>query len=123
MDALIAKEVQIMIAVDGVKMPTNCHECDFIGISDLVGIKCPCRLNDCYDYNRRPAGCPLYECAGMHRDFVSTYTKADSISAVIKCYVAKALGGNVVTPLGRIVLLPKDYALLATITGNADLLE
>ncbi len=55
-------------------------------------------------------------------NFVQTYAKANSLSDIIKCYVAKILGAKVVTPLGRIVLLPKEYDRLAIITGNADLL-
>lgn len=54
-------------------------------------------------------------------DFVATYAKADTISDMIKCYIAKLLGAKVVTPLGRIVLLPKDYYMMAIKTGNADL--
>ena len=55
-------------------------------------------------------------------DFVQTYAKANSLSDIIKCHVAKILGAKVVSPLGRIVLLPKEYGRLAIITGNADLL-
>lgn len=42
-------------------------------------------------------------------EFISRYTKAETISDYIKCYIAKALGAKVVTPLGRIKLLPNDY--------------
>lgn len=31
-----------LIALDGVEMPRNCRECDCLGISDVVGLKCPC---------------------------------------------------------------------------------
>ena len=50
-----------MIVIEGVEMPKNCHECDSFGISDLVGIKCPCQNEDCYDFEKRPNGCPLKE--------------------------------------------------------------
>lgn len=46
-------------------------------------------------------------------EFISRYTKAESLSDYIKCYIAKALGAKVVTPLGRIRLLPNDYYALA----------
>lgn len=49
------------LAIKGIKMPDNCHECDSLGISDLVGIKCPCNTDKCYSYDGRPDGCPLKE--------------------------------------------------------------
>ena len=42
-------------------------------------------------------------------EFVVAYKKADCISDKIKCVIARILGAHVVTPLGRIVLLPSDY--------------
>lgn len=46
-------------------------------------------------------------------DFIRRYAKAESLSDYIKCYIAKVLGAKVVTPLGRIKLLPNDYYALA----------
>ena len=52
----------IMICLDGVEMPKNCHDCDALGISDVVGLKCPCKNNqEIYDYENRPSSCLLYE--------------------------------------------------------------
>ena len=49
-----------MICLDGVKMPQNCYECGTFGISDVVGLKCPCEIDpEKYNYAKRPAGCPL----------------------------------------------------------------
>lgn len=42
-------------------------------------------------------------------EFISKYKKADGFASVMKCYVAKMLHAQVVSPLGRIVLLPSDY--------------
>lgn len=50
-------------------------------------------------------------------EFNSRYTKAESLSDYIKCYIAKVLGAKVVTPLGRIKLLPNDYYALADSFG------
>lgn len=41
--------------------------------------------------------------------FISTYKRANTIRHKIMCVIAKLTHGKVVTPLGRIVLLPKDY--------------
>lgn len=49
-----------MIQID-ILIPQNCHECDSIGISDLVGLNCPCNNKDCYEFDKRPDGCPLKE--------------------------------------------------------------
>lgn len=52
-----------MLCLEGVKMPENCHECDALGISDVVGLKCPCEFNpELYDYDKRPEQCTLKEC-------------------------------------------------------------
>ena len=56
-------------------------------------------------------------------DFVATYAKAETVQDKIKCHIAKCLGAKVITPLGRIVLLPKDYCQMAIKTGNADLID
>lgn len=49
-----------LLALDGVKIPKNCHECDYLGISDVVGLKCPCQNDlDVYNYRERPKNCPL----------------------------------------------------------------
>jgi hypothetical protein len=51
-----------MIGLDGVEMPKDCHECGAFGISDVVGLNCPCEINpELYDYEKRPDGCPLCE--------------------------------------------------------------
>jgi len=50
-------------------------------------------------------------------EFIARYTKAETLSDRIKCYVAKALGAKVVTPLGRIKLLPNDYYDMAISFG------
>ena len=48
-----------MISID-IEMPDNCHECDAVGISDIVGLKCPCEEDrEKYSYNERPDECPL----------------------------------------------------------------
>lgn len=52
-------------------------------------------------------------------EFISRYTKAETISDYIKCYIAKALRAKVVTPLGRVKLLPNDYYALADRFGVA----
>lgn len=51
-----------MICLPDVKMPKNCHECDALGISDVVGLKCPCEDNMAlYSFDKRPEECPLKE--------------------------------------------------------------
>ena len=55
-------------------------------------------------------------------DFVSRYAKAETFKEKVKCFIAKVLGAHVVTPLGRIMLLPKDYNRLAIATGNEDMI-
>lgn len=40
-------------------MPENCHECDAIGISDIVGLECKA-----YSFIDRPKDCPLVEVLG-----------------------------------------------------------
>ena len=44
----------MQIVIDGTQMPNNCRECDSLGFSDLVGVKCPA-----YEFDKRPKGCPL----------------------------------------------------------------
>lgn len=55
-------------------------------------------------------------------DFVSSHAKAETFKEKAKCFIAKILCGHVVTPLGRIMLLPKDYNRLAISTGNEDMI-
>ena len=55
-------------------------------------------------------------------EFVSTYTEARTVSQKIKCVIAKVLHAKVVTPFGRIILLPEEYKRLAIETKNEDLL-
>ena len=45
------------VLIKGAKMPKNCQECDSLGFSDIVGIKCPCD----YSFEVVPNGCPLFE--------------------------------------------------------------
>lgn len=42
-------------------------------------------------------------------EFVTRYTYARTFKQKIHCIIAKLLRGHVVTPLGRIMLLPSDY--------------
>ena len=61
-----------MIVLEGVEMPRNCHECDAFGISDVVGLKCPCDTNpELYDYDHRPKECTLYEIKETPDEFKS----------------------------------------------------
>lgn len=55
-------------------------------------------------------------------DFVTKYTKANTLRQKAICFVAKMLCGHVVTPLGRIMLLPDDYNRLAIATRNEDMI-
>ncbi len=55
-------------------------------------------------------------------DFVSRYAKAETFKEKAKCFIAKVLHAHVITPLGRIMLLPKDYNRLAIATGNEDMI-
>ena len=55
-------------------------------------------------------------------NFVSSYAKAKTFKEKMKCFIAKILCGYVVTPFGRIMLLPKDYNRLAIATGNEDMI-
>jgi len=51
-----------MVCLPDVSMPNNCHECDIIGLSDVVGLACPCAANkELYNYDARPKECPLKE--------------------------------------------------------------
>ena len=51
-----------MICLPDVEMPKNCHECDALGISDVVGLNCPCAMNrELYSYDNRPDECQLTE--------------------------------------------------------------
>ena len=54
-------------------------------------------------------------------EFVSTYKKAENVKEKAMCIIAKLLHAKIVTPLGRIVLLPKDYDSLAIQTKNKNL--
>lgn len=45
------------VYIPNIDMPTNCHECDALGISDIVGLPCDCE----YDFNHVPKDCPLIE--------------------------------------------------------------
>lgn len=54
-------------------------------------------------------------------DFVSSYVKAITFKEKVKCFIAKMIGARVVTPLGRIMLLPADYDRFDIATGNEDM--
>lgn len=56
-------------------------------------------------------------------DFVTKYAKAETLKEKALCFIAKMLCGHVVTPLGRIMLLPADYDRLAIATGNEDMID
>lgn len=49
-----------MILIPDVRMPENCYDCGTLGVSDLVGLNCPC-LEDKSKFNhaKRAEGCPL----------------------------------------------------------------
>lgn len=48
------------VIIPDVEMPKNCHECDSCGLSDIVGLKCPCDVNkELYSHDKRPEECPL----------------------------------------------------------------
>lgn len=48
------------VIIPDVEMPKNCHECDVYGLSDVVGLKCPCDAKkELYSYDKRPEECPL----------------------------------------------------------------
>lgn len=55
-------------------------------------------------------------------DFVIKYAKANTLRQKVICFIVKMSGGYVVTPLGRIMLLPKEYNRLAIATGNEDMI-
>lgn len=48
------------ILIKNVVMPHNCHECDALGISDIVGLVCNDK-NAGYSFKKRPKTCPLVE--------------------------------------------------------------
>lgn len=53
--------MSIILDID---IPKNCHACDACGISDVVGIGCPCEEdNSKYRFDGRPKDCPLKEIA------------------------------------------------------------
>ena len=56
-------------------------------------------------------------------DFVSSYVEAKTFKEKLMCFIAKMLDGHVITPLGRIMLLPVDYNRLAIVTGNEDMVS
>lgn len=50
--------------------------------------------------------------------FVMMYKEAETVTEKIQCFIAKIIKARVITPLGRIVLLSKDYnQLFKTYTG------
>ena len=55
-------------------------------------------------------------------EFVSSYKKARTFKEKVMCFIAQMLGARVITPIGRIMLLPADYDRLAIATGNGDII-
>ena len=55
-------------------------------------------------------------------EFVSSYAKARTFKEKVMCFIAQMLGAHVITPIGRIMLLPADYDKLAIATGNGDII-
>ena len=55
-------------------------------------------------------------------EFVSSYAKARTFKEKVMCFIAKRLGAHVITPIGRIMLLPTDYDRLAIATENRDII-
>lgn len=55
-------------------------------------------------------------------DFVFNYVKARTFKEKVMCFIAQMLDGHVITPIGRIMLLPADYNRLAIATGNEDMI-
>lgn len=71
------------VMIKGVKMPMNCHECDALGYSDIVGIDCSEYRFDC-----RASCCPLEDVEPVKHgrwEFVGQLTNAP----VYKCTVCK----------------------------------
>ena len=58
----------------------------------------------------------------INMNFVLSYVKASTLKEKVECFIAKMIGARVVTPLGRIMLLPADYDRLAIATGNEDMI-
>lgn len=55
-----AEYISSGVVIPNIEMPKNCHECDSYGLSDIVGLKCPCDTNkELYSYDKRPEECPL----------------------------------------------------------------
>ena len=84
-----------MVCLDGVEMPRNCHECDAFGISDVVGLKCPCIENrEEYNFEKRPDGCSLsvilIELTDKERDYIANilykqdWTETDICRCILK---------------------------------------
>lgn len=46
-----------------IKTPRDCHECDAVGISDIVGLHCPD-----YAFDKRPHSCPLKTTEGLIKE-------------------------------------------------------
>ena len=63
-------------------------------------------------------------CMERHTEmnFVVAYTKAETLKDKVMCLIAKFIGANYVTPLGRIIILQNDYNKIAHLTGNDDLI-
>lgn len=67
------------IYIKGIKLPINCHECDAFGISDIVGLKCPCYddMNKYHFVVGRPNDCPLNEVPTPHGRLIEEPKQVD----------------------------------------------
>ena len=45
--------------------------------------------------------------------YIDNYKQANTLSEKILCIIAKLFNRHAVTPLGRVILLPKDYQKVA----------
>ena len=55
-------------------------------------------------------------------DFIARYTYAKTFKQKIHCVIAKILHGHVVTPLGRIMLLPSEYRKMEKLYCDMDII-
>ena len=54
--------VHMSIILPNVPMPQNCHECNALGICDVVHLPCPIEEHpERFCYDERPQDCPLQE--------------------------------------------------------------
>ena len=83
-----------MIAIN-IKMPENCHECDALGISDVVGLNCPCESKKesyAYAYGHRPPNCPLMEVCTLK---VTSLAEEDEMNDWTEKFLIDRMGRSV----------------------------